>query len=150
MLFNIFINDLDDGGAWRRGRFAETQHEEEALTHWRAVWMMSSIFLQERLREAGTLSLGQRRLRGIWSMYINTWWEGMRRRAPGSSQLQSVTGKQGWAQIKTWNSMSTQQNPFLWWSPSTGAGCLARLRALCLEFGAHSKPLKCLFPFSFF
>jgi len=47
---------------------------------------------EERLRELGLFSLEKRRLRGVFSMLINTCRKGAKRMDPGSFQWCPVTG----------------------------------------------------------
>lgn len=48
---------------------------------------------EDRLREMGPFNLEKGKLRGIFSMCINTLWEGVKKTEPDSSQSYPVTGQ---------------------------------------------------------
>jgi len=61
---------------------------------WRATEMMKwlkCLFYEESLRELELFSLEKRRLRGILSVYANTWRKGAKKMEPGSLQWCPVT-----------------------------------------------------------
>ena len=118
---------------WSTVSSSELPSARETRSSWIVQWRAMNISYEETLRELGLFSLKKRRLmRGILSMYINTWREGAKRMEPGSFQWCPVTGLQ--AMGTNWNtggSLQTSGNTFsLWGGPSTGTGCPGRLWSL--------------------